>query len=159
MTELADPDNLTVYMPNGKVFGEMIVNYSTPAHRRMELNFSVDYTHDLDRAKALLIACAKADPRILGKPAPWARVTALTESAVTVTLRAWATLDVYWEARFDLLQRVSEALQSDGLEHPYPHQVSVEKKPAAPRAAPTPPAPREGQSRPDASETPSQGGT
>src|SRR6185312_9563691 len=36
MTELSDPDDLNVFMPNGKVFGEMIVNYSTPSRRRME---------------------------------------------------------------------------------------------------------------------------
>ena len=48
---------------------------------------------------------------------------------MTITLRAWARLDVYWDARFDLLQRASEALQSAGLSHPYPHQVAVTKPP------------------------------
>ncbi len=127
MTRLADGDNLDIYMPNGKVFGEMIVNYSTPENRRMELAFSLDYDHDQEKAAALLIACAKADPRILADPAPWAKTTALGEHAVTITLRAWARLDVYWDARFDLLKRASEALQTGGLEHPYPHQVAVAK--------------------------------
>jgi small conductance mechanosensitive channel len=161
MTELADPDNLDVYMPNGKVFGEMIINYSSPDNRRMELNFSVDYDHDLERAKALLLECAAADPRILKRPAPWAKVTALAEHSVTVTLRAWARLDVYWDARFDLIQRAGEALQAGGLEHPYPHQVSVEKtgKAAMPKPVPAPralPPTRRRKARLDASTTPSQ---
>jgi small conductance mechanosensitive channel len=128
-TQLSDADNLDIYMPNGKVFGEMIINYSSPANRRMELTFSVDYDHDLARAEALLIDCARADPRILKTPAPWAKVTALGEHSVTVTLRAWAKLDVYWDARFDLLERAAVALQTGGLQHPYPHQVSVTKAP------------------------------
>ncbi len=132
MTELSDADNLDIFMPNGKVFGDTIINYSSPTNRRMELNFSLDYDHDLDRATALLIACATADPRILKAPAPWCKVTALTDSAVTITLRAWARLDVYWDARFDLVQRAGEALQSSGLEHPYPHQTTVEKTSKAP---------------------------
>jgi small conductance mechanosensitive channel len=131
MTELSDPDNLDIFMPNGKVFGDMIINYSSPANRRMELTFSVDYDHDLDRATALLLECAGADPRILKKPAPWAKVTALAEHSVTVTLRAWTRLDVYWDARFDLVKRAGEALQSGGLKHPYPHQVAVAKEPKA----------------------------
>jgi small conductance mechanosensitive channel len=139
MTELSDPDNLDIYMPNGKVFGEMIVNYSTPSNRRMELSFSVDYDHDLDRARTLLLDCATSDPRILKKPAPWCQVTALAEHSVTVTLRAWARLDVYWDARFDLLQRAGQALQSGGLEHPYPHQTAVTKTPKS--ASETPPTP------------------
>jgi len=127
VTELSDGDNLDIHMPNSKVLGEMIINYSTPANRRMELNFRVDYDADLDRALEVLIATAKADPRILADPKPWSGVTALGDSAVIVTLRAWATLDVYWDARFDMLKRVKQALQAAGMPWAYPHQVSVEK--------------------------------
>jgi small conductance mechanosensitive channel len=126
-TELSDPDNLDIYMPNSKVLGEMIVNYSTAANRRMELNFRVDYADDLDQALALLIAVAKADKRVLKTPEPWAKVTALADSSVTITLRAWARLDVYWDTRFDMIKRVKEALDAAGLSIPYPHQVAVEK--------------------------------
>ncbi len=129
MTELADPDNLDIYVPNGKAFGDVIINYSTAPNRRMELNFSIDYDHDQSQAQALLIECANADPRITKTPAPWAKTTALGENAVTITLRAWAGLDVYWDARFDLLQRASQALQAAGLAHPYPHQVALTKPP------------------------------
>ena len=156
VTALSDPDNLDIYMPNGKVFGDIIINYSSPPYRRMELHFSLDYDHDLDRARALLLDCAAADSRMLKNPGPWCQVTALADSAVTVTLRAWARLDVYWDARFDLLQRAGEALQAAGLQHPYPHQVSVEKTPKPPAApgpatqpagpAPTRPAPQDFES-------------
>jgi small conductance mechanosensitive channel len=127
VTELSDGDNLDIHMPNSKVLGEMIINYSTPTNRRMELNFRVDYDADLDRALEVLITAAKADPRILADPKPWSAVTALGDSAVTVTLRAWATLDVYWDARFDMLKRVKEALQAAGMSWAYPHQVQIEK--------------------------------
>jgi len=126
VTELSDSDNLDIHMPNSKVLGEMIINYSTPTNRRMELNFRVDYDADLDRALAVLLDCARTDARILAEPAPWSGVTALGESAVTVTLRAWAVLDVYWDARFDMLKRVKQALQAAGMNWAYPRQVSVE---------------------------------
>ena len=79
VTQLSDGDNLDIHMPNSKVLGEMIINYSTPTNRRMELNFRVDYTDNLDKALDVLLACAKADPRILNDPEPWAKVTALGE--------------------------------------------------------------------------------
>ena len=160
MTALSDPDNLDIYMPNGKVFGDTIINYSSPAYRRMELHFSVDYDHDLDRSRALLLGCATADPRLLKKPEPWCQVTALSESAVTVTLRAWAKLDDYWDARFELVQHASEALQAGGLQHPYPHQTAVAKAPRPP-ATPALPEPTPAgvhKARPDASQAPSQDG-
>lgn len=135
ITELSDPDNLSIYMPNGKVFGEMIINYSTPKSRRMELGFGVDYADDLDQALALLLACAKADPRVLAEPAPWSGVTALGDSAVTVTLRAWAPTAVFWDVRYDMIKRVKQAFDEAGLTFPYPHQVTVSKAAAAPANA------------------------
>ena len=126
-TDLSDPDNLDIHMPNSKVVGEMIINYSTLANRRLEVSVRIDYADDLDRAIGVLIACAKADPRILAEPAPWAKVTALGDSAVTVTLRAWAPLETYWDARFDMLKRIKEALEAAGLNWAYPRQVVVER--------------------------------
>jgi small conductance mechanosensitive channel len=139
MTELSDPDNLSIHMPNGKVFGEMIVNFTTPRTRRMELAFNVDYQDDLDQALALLIDCAKADARVLAEPAPWSAVTALAASSVTVTLRAWAPTGVFWDVRFALIKRVKERLEAAGLSFPYPHQVAVEKPKTMAAATPAPP--------------------
>jgi small conductance mechanosensitive channel len=127
VTELSDPDNLDIHMPNSRVLGEMIINYSTAPNRRMELNVRVDYADELDKALGVLLDCAKSDPRVLETPAPWAGVTALGDSAVTVTVRAWANLDVYWDARYAMLKRVKESMQRAGLRVAYPHQVAVER--------------------------------
>jgi len=133
-TYLSDADNLDIFVPNSKVFGEVIINYSTPGSRRMELNFRVDYADNLDDALEVLLACAATDKRILAKPPPDANVTALGDSAVTITLHAWAPVKDYWNARFTMIKRVKEALDAAGLSIPYPHQVSVAKAPA--KAAP-----------------------
>ena len=126
-TYLSDANNLDVFVPNSKVFGEVIINYSTPRNRRMELDFRVDYADDLDEALAALIACARADKRVLAKPAPDAKVTALADSSVTLTLHAWTLVADYQDARFDMIKRVKQALDAAGLSIPYPHQVAVEK--------------------------------
>jgi small conductance mechanosensitive channel len=126
-TELSSPDNLRVVIPNGKVFGDIITNFSRPEKRRMELNFGVDYDDDLDVALALLIECAEADPRILRDPAPWSKVTGLADSSVTVTLRAWAHNKDYWDARFDVIKRIKERFEAEGLSFPYPTQVAISR--------------------------------
>lgn len=156
VTQLSDPDNLSVFMPNSKVFGEMIVNYSQPQYRRMELNFHVDYADDLDRAVALLLDCAQAEPRILPKPEPWAKVTGLTDNAVTVTLRAWAANDDYWDVRYDMVKRVKETFEAHGLTFPYPHQVTVARADKARRETQPGPAARPTSPRPLGEQTPSQ---
>jgi small conductance mechanosensitive channel len=90
-TRLLDYDGLTLYLPNGKVFGDMIVNITRAGRRRIELVFGIDYEDDLDLALSILLALASADRRVLSDPKPWARVTALADSSVSVTLRCWAS--------------------------------------------------------------------
>jgi small conductance mechanosensitive channel len=154
MTELSDPDNLSLYMPNAKVFGEMIVNYSTPADRRMELAFNVDYQDDLNTVLALLLECARADSRVLADPAPWSGVTALETNAVAVVLRVWTPAPVFWDVRYAMIKRVKETLEAAGVSFPYPHQVAVEKPARRAPSSPAPAAPAAGSSGGPPSQTP-----
>jgi small conductance mechanosensitive channel len=134
-TKLLDYDGLTLYLPNGKVFGDMIVNVSQAGRRRIELVFGVDYEDDLDLALATLIELAEAEPRVLKTPKPWAKVTATADSAVNVMLRCWATPDDWVDTRFDLVKRIKEGFDAKGLSFPYPHQVQVERADVRPNRA------------------------
>jgi len=131
-TKLVDYDGLTLYLPNGKVFGDMIVNISQSGRRRIDLTFGVDYDDDLDVAIATLLELAGDEPRVLATPAPWAKVTATADSAVNVTLRCWTKTGDWMDAKFDLTKRIKETFEARGLSFPYPHQVSVDRTPAPP---------------------------
>jgi len=126
-SELRDGDNLKIVVPNSKSFGDVIVNMSDMKTRRMELTFGIGYDDDIGEALALLLKCCADDPRILTDPAPWANITDLGASAVNLTLRAWAKMDVYWDARYAMLRRVKETFQTAGIDMPYPTQVSINK--------------------------------
>jgi len=133
-TKVVDFDGLTLYMPNGKVFGEMIVNMSQSGRRRIDLTFGVDYEDDLNLALGLLIESAKGEARVLSTPEPWAKVTGLADSAVNVTLRCWARPDDWADTKFDLTKVVKETFEARGLSFPYPHQVAIDRAPSAPPA-------------------------
>jgi small conductance mechanosensitive channel len=126
-TEILDYDGLTIFLPNGKVFGDMIVNVSRVGRRRVEITVGVDYEDDLDEALRLMLDLAGGDPRVMTQPEPWAKVTALGDSAVNVTLRCWARPDDWQNVKVDLLKRIKETFEANGLSFPYPHQVAVIK--------------------------------
>jgi small conductance mechanosensitive channel len=129
VTRLHDLDNSVVFIPNSKAFGDIIVNYSMPESRRIVMDFGIDYDDDVDLALDLLLAAASADQRIVGDPKPWAKLTNLGDSSVTVTLRAWTSPDGYIDTRFDLIKAVKVAFEREGLTFAYPHQVAVESRP------------------------------
>jgi small conductance mechanosensitive channel len=132
VTRVHDYDNSVVFIPNAKAFGDVIVNLSLLENRRIVMDFGIDYDDDMDLALALLIETAKAEPRIVDKPPPWAKVTALGPSTVTVTLRAWTAPNGYSDTRFDLIKKVKAAFEGEGLTFAYPHSVTVDSRPWTP---------------------------
>ena len=135
-TELTDVNGLKVVVPNGKGFGDVIINYSDIPRRRVQIQFGIDYDDSIEQAVEIVLDLARADPRFMPDPAPWCMVTELAASQVTVELRAWTSLDDYWVTRFDLLRKVKEAFDAAGITIPYPTQASVSKVPAPAASAP-----------------------
>lgn len=124
-TQLTDANNVKIMAPNGKVFGDIILNLSGQKTRRMELKISVGYRENLNIAREALVRAASSIEAILPDPAPWAGVTDLLDSSVEMTLAAWAKSEDYWQARADVFQAAKEALDAAGIEIPFPHQVAV----------------------------------
>jgi small conductance mechanosensitive channel len=136
-TKLVAPEGQQVFVPNGKAFGEMIQNYTALGRRRIELAFGVDYADDLARGRRIAVETAKAHPKVLADPAPWAHVTALADSAVTITLRCWVRPSDYNDTFPDLIEQVKAAFEAAGLTFPYPHQVAVDAAAKDVEPAPT----------------------
>lgn len=149
-TELSSPAGLKVVMPNSKVFGEMIINHSSPLTRRMEITIGIDYDDDIETALRIMRETARADDRILANPEPWANVTSFGDSSVNVSLRAWTATPVFWDTYHHMLPTLKAAFAAGGLSIPYPHQVHVEKAAAPAEVSPKAPAtgPRSGRRSP-----------
>jgi small conductance mechanosensitive channel len=102
VTELATPDNLRVVVPNGKVFGDVIVNWTHHDTRRVDVVFRVDPKQDLAPVLAGLKAVVEADKRVLPSPAPIIEATALTEAYAEGAARAWVRAADYADLHSDL---------------------------------------------------------
>jgi len=124
-TQLADVNNVKIMCPNGKVFGDFILNLSGQQTRRIELKIGVGFGEDLTRTREVLTSAAGAHTAVLEDPAPWAGVTDILDSAVEITLTAWVRSDDYWQTRADVFQAAKEGLDAADIEIPFPHQVAV----------------------------------
>ena len=124
-TQMANPNNHKIVVPNSKVLTEVILNLSGQKTRRIEINFTVGYGEDLNDARAVLYAVAERHDKVLEDPKPWTGVTGLLDSAVQITLQAWVRSPDWWQTRADLMQAGKEALDAADIEIPFPHQVAV----------------------------------
>ncbi len=115
-TQLSDANNVKIVAPNGKVFGDFILNLSGQKTRRMELKIGVGHRSDLHAAKTALMEAATMQDLVLADPSPWVGVTNLLPGSVEMTLAAWTKSEDYWQARADVMQAAKEGLERAGIE-------------------------------------------
>jgi small conductance mechanosensitive channel len=122
-TELATPDNVKIMVPNGKIYGDIIKNYSANDTRRVDLVVGIGYDCSIQKALEVAKKLIKEDKRILSDPAPQIAVSELADSSVNLVVRPWVKNEDYWALRFDLTQKIKEAFDQNGIEIPFPQRV------------------------------------
>jgi len=121
-TTLTTPDNKRVIVPNSKMMGDSITNYSAEGTRRVDLTASISYGDSIDKAKSVLTELLAKDPRVLKDPAPFVGVLALAESSVDFAVRPWVKADDYWSVFFDLNEAIKKRFDAEGLSIPFPQR-------------------------------------
>jgi len=122
-------DNREIIVPNGKIFGDTITNYSARDTRRVDMVFGIGYDDDLLKAKRLLEQLVKEDDRILAEPAPVVAMNALNDSSVDFKVRPWVKSGDYWDVMSDFTEKVKLTFDKEGISIPYPQMdVHVHKE-------------------------------
>lgn len=120
ITILLTPDNKTVIIPNGGLSNGSLINYSAQEMRRVDWTYGIAYGDSVDDAKKVLMDLLNADERILKDPAPFVGLSALADSSVNFTTRAWVKPDDYWGVFFDMNEKVYTTFGDKGLNIPFP---------------------------------------
>ena len=121
-TQLKTADNKTVFVPNGKLMGDNIVNYSKKGTRRLDLVIGVGYQDDIRKVKEVLQQLLSEDARVLADPAPTVAVLELGDSSVNFAVRPWVAVGDYWPLHFDLLEKVKLRFDAEGISIPFPQR-------------------------------------
>ncbi len=123
-TKLLTPDNKVIYLPNGTLANGEIVNYSEKDLRRVDLDFSIGYGDDFEKAKEIILNIFKEHELVLEDPAPVVRVKEHGSSSINLTARAWVKNGDYWTVFFDVTEAVKKAFDAEGIEIPF-NQLDV----------------------------------
>ena len=127
-TTLKTPDNKTIIIPNGGLSTSSITNYSTEELRRVDWIIGIGYGDSLEKAKEVIKRLCDEDSRILKDPAVLIAVSALADSSVNFTVRAWVKSSDYWGVYFAMNEKVYNTFAKEGLNIPYPQMdVHVHK--------------------------------
>jgi len=121
-TKLKTPDNKIIIIPNAKMMGDNITNFSAKPTRRVELVVGVSYSDDIDKVKEVLNDILSQDDRILKDPAPMIALSELADSSVNFVVRVWANSADYWGVYFDTNEAVKKRFDAEGISFPFPQR-------------------------------------
>jgi len=127
-TEIITGDNKTVFIPNGGLSANVIVNFNNEKTRRIDLVVGVEYGTDYDFARTTALEVVSTDNRILTSPTPMVALKTLNESSVDLLVRVWVKSADYWNVYFNLNEQLYKTFNQKGIGIPFPQMtVHLEK--------------------------------
>ncbi len=120
MTVLRSLEDARVLVPNRKIVGEIIMNYT--GERRVMLEVEVGYGEDLEKALRTAQEVLAGNPRILRNPPPEVGITRLGDSGIEITLRPWCKSEDFWRVHYEVYRAVLERFREERIEIPYPQR-------------------------------------
>jgi small conductance mechanosensitive channel len=129
-TELSMPDNVYIFAPNSRIWGNEIRNYSRNKYRRQDILAAISYKDDINKAFDVIREVLRADDRIIkgdeGKPYE-VMVDTMADFSINLIVRFWSKNSDYWALRWDMTKAIKESLDAAGITIPFPtHTVEFD---------------------------------
>jgi small conductance mechanosensitive channel len=129
-TTLKTVDNKKIIVPNSKLIGGSITNYTAEEIRRIDLTVGVSYDSNLKTVRDVLMDEIVKDQRVLKDPAPFVGVVEMADSSVNLVVRPWVKTSDYWDVFFALNESLKLRLDAEGIPIPFPQTDIHLYKPA-----------------------------
>ncbi len=133
-TVLRDLDGVVHYIPNGEI---LVSSNMSQEYSRVNLNISVSYAEDLDRVMSVInevgeeMAVDEDWKAVIITPPKALRVEAFGDSGIDIKIVGDVQPIRQWEVTGELRRRLKQRFDADGIEIPFPHQVTVYEAKAA----------------------------
>ena len=123
-TTIVTPDNVVTLIGNGKVFGDVIQNFSSNPARRVERTAQLAGGVDALDAIARFKAAVSAIPNVVQNPAPEVNVLDINLVGTIISVRPYCHTDHYWQVYFETNEAIMRTCKEAGWPAPTPTQIN-----------------------------------
>ena len=121
--ELNSQDNIKITIPNKKIWGDTIQNFTGNKMRKIfNLEVGISYDSDIDKAIKIVNNILKNDARVLKDPQPEVVVKSLADSSVVLAIRPAVNAKDYWPVYFDAIKAIKQQFDKNGIKIPFPQR-------------------------------------
>jgi small conductance mechanosensitive channel len=115
VTKLISANNQVIFIPNGILSNGTIINYTLNGKRRIDLVFSLSYNTDIKKAKDIITKVLQSNEKVLKDPMPVVAVKDLTDNAIHIAIRPWATNEDFPGVSSQILEDCKTAFDQEGI--------------------------------------------
>lgn len=124
-TLLVTPGAKTLVVPNGQVIENVVTNFTTKGFMRLEIHLLTAYEQDFPQLKEILIQAVSASPYTKGEDDLRIGIESFDTHNVIVGVRPLIDPENYWDAMFDVNQRIKTAMSANGIKMAYSEGVEL----------------------------------
>ncbi len=122
-TTLITSDNVLTVVGNGKIFADVIQNYSALPVRRVERTAQLAGGVDPRDAVNRLRAAVARIPNVAATPAPEVNLLDMNLVGPVIAVRPYTHTDHYWQVYFDTNEAIVQVCREAGWPAPTPTQI------------------------------------
>jgi small conductance mechanosensitive channel len=129
-TEVKTLDGRIVFLPNGDVLAQPIINYTRAETRRVELPIGISYDSDTEKVRKIILDEIKKISGYLDSPEPIVLFQTFGASSIDLTVFFWVdtAINSPIAAKDTALTLIKKAFEKHNIEIPYPIQVQYNKQ-------------------------------
>lgn len=115
-------DNRRLIVPNTKLFGDTIENFTYHTKRRADINVGVAYGADIDETRRALERAVQRVEKRLKDDDHMVWLDSFGDSAINWQVRVWVPTADWAPARQEVIQRIKESLDEAKINIPFPQR-------------------------------------
>ncbi|MBP7310377.1 MAG: mechanosensitive ion channel [Candidatus Cloacimonetes bacterium] len=114
-TTMLTGDNRKIIIPNAKLSGDIITNFSAMPTRKIDMAIVVPGATDMATARELLLAVVNSEEKVLKDPAASVAVSAADAAAITFGISAHVSNADMGAVQTSLIEKIKLALNAKGI--------------------------------------------
>jgi small conductance mechanosensitive channel len=126
VTQLQTDNNQVIFIPNGTLSNNTIINFSRKSTRRTDIPMVLPYHTSIPQARALILDVLAKNKAVLQQPSPAIVVKELTETGIKIAIRAWVKTPNYASTVAEILEECLLQFEQNAL-HIQPYSLTENK--------------------------------
>jgi len=122
VTEMKSFDGKKMIVPNGKFLDSVITNINAYPNRRVDIDFSISYDDDVDKAREIVLGILSKDERVLADPAVSVALLNFGDSSIDMVARPWVEPSNWWPVLAETREKIKKAFDANGITIPFPQR-------------------------------------